>query len=171
MKKLFIIFSLTFVCACQNANAISAIRPYKNQNLSHKAYYYYGLSETKDRQLIKELTGVDPTRTEWCAAFVNMVLLENGYPTSASVSGFPLMARSFLEYGEKTTKPVQGDIVIFERGNSGWKGHVGFFISAKDINGVQMISVLGGNQDDAVNIKYYPASKVLGFRKVPKPES
>jgi uncharacterized protein (TIGR02594 family) len=81
------------------------------------------------------------------------------------------MARSFLDYGEKTTEPVQGDIVIFERGNSGWQGHVGFFISVKDINGVQMISVLGGNQDDAVNVKYYPASKVLGFRKVPKPES
>ena len=169
MKKLFIIFSLTFVCACQNA--ISATRPYTNQSLAHKAYSYYGLSETKDRQLIKELTGVDPARTEWCAAFVNMVLLENDYPTSASVSVFPLMARSFLDYGEKTTEPVQGDIVIFERGNSGWQGHVGFFISVKDINGVQMISVLGGNQDDAVNIKYYPASKVLGFRKAPKPES
>ena len=54
MKKLFIIFSLTFVCACQNA--ISATRPYTNQSLAHKAYSYYGLSETKDRQLIKELT-------------------------------------------------------------------------------------------------------------------
>ena len=167
MKKLFIILSLTFMCACQNAIAISG----PNKNLAHKAYYYYGLSETKDRKLIKELTGVDPVSTEWCAAFVNMVLLENDYATSASVSSFPLMARSFLEYGEPTNMPVQGDIVIFERGNNGWQGHVAFFLNVKDINGVQMISVLGGNQDDMVTISYYPANKVLGFRTASKLES
>lgn len=79
------------------------------------------------------------------------------------------MARSFLDYGEKTTTPVQGDIVIFRRGNNGWQGHVGFFVSVKEVNGIQMISVLGGNQDDMVTISNYPSSRVLGFRKVPQP--
>ena len=165
MKNVFIISCLTLLCACQNA--ISATS--KNLDLAQSAYHYYGLSESKDRKLIKELTGVDPVMTEWCAAFVNMILLQNGYPTSASVSEFPLMARSFLDYGEKTTTPVQGDIVVFRRGNNGWQGHVGFFVSVKEVNGVQMISVLGGNQDDKVNVSNYPSSRVLDFRKVPQP--
>lgn len=167
MKNIFIISCLTLVCACQNAIAIPASN--RNPDLAQKAYHYYGLSESKNRKLIKELTGVDPVMTEWCAAFVNMILLQNGYPTSASVNEFPLMARSFLDYGEKTTTPVQGDIVIFRRGNNGWQGHVGFFVSVKEVNGVQMISVLGGNQDDMVTISNYPSSRVLGFRKVPQP--
>lgn len=56
MKNIFIISCLTLVCACQNA--ISATN--RNPDLAQKAYHYYGLSESKDRKLIKELTGVDP---------------------------------------------------------------------------------------------------------------
>ena len=39
---------------------------------------YIGLQERENRKEIKALTGVDPVRTEWCAAFVNAVLELDG---------------------------------------------------------------------------------------------
>lgn len=135
--------------------------------LTHKAYYYYGLDENKDRQLIKEIAGVDPVTTEWCAAFVNMILLEQGLPTSASVSDYPLMARSFLFWGDRVTgEPQQGDIVVFERGNRGWQGHVAFYVSKTVSDGKVYYNVLGGNQNDKVSIDVYPATKVLDIRRL-----
>ena len=116
MKKLAIFF-MPILAACGSDQAFS-LNPNK-LSLTHKAYHYYGLEENKDRTLIKEIMGVDPVNTEWCAAFVNMVLLEQGLPTSASVSDYPLMARSFLFWGDKVEgEPEQGDVVIFERGDS-----------------------------------------------------
>lgn len=163
MKKLLIPIIL-FMSACSGDPSIAFKRD--PSTLTHKAYYYYGLSETKDRKLIKEITGVDPVQTEWCAAFVNMVLLEQGLPTSASVSDYPLTARSFLFWGDKVKEPKQGDIVVFKRGNSGWQGHVAFYVSSIQIDGKDYYYVLGGNQSDSVSIEPYPVNKVLGIRRL-----
>ena len=162
MKHLLLLLPL--LAACSPDPSLSLKRD--TNTLTHKAYHYYGLSETKDRQLIKEITGVDPVRTEWCAAFVNMVLLEQGYPQSSTVSAYPLMARSFLQWGNKVTKPEQGDVMIFERGNQGWQGHVAFYVSEKTLNGKLYYAVLGGNQNDKVSIDLYPADKLLGIRRL-----
>ena len=106
MKKA--LFLVPFLAACGGDPSFSLKRD--TTTLTHKAYHYYGLDEVKDRVLIKEITGVDPVRTEWCAAFVNMVLLEQGLPTSATVSDYPLMARSFLFWGDRVKgEPEQGD--------------------------------------------------------------
>ena len=59
------------------------------------------------------------------------------------------------------TKP--GDVVVFKRGNSSWQGHVAFFVKDKGA----LIEVLGGNQSNAVNVKGYQASKLLGIRRAP----
>ena len=139
----------------------------KKDTLTHKAYYYHGLSEIKDRELIEEITGVDPVTTEWCAAFVNMILLEQDLPTSAAFSDYPLMARSFLVWGDSVTdEPKQGDIMIFERGSQGWQGHVAFYVSKTTIQGKEYYNVLGGNQNDKVSIDTYPASKLLDIRRL-----
>jgi hypothetical protein len=55
----------------------------------------------------------------------------------------------------------QGDIGVIPRGASGWQGHV-FFIDR--VEG-QWVWGLGGNQDDAVTVKRYPVSKLLGVRR------
>jgi hypothetical protein len=50
---------------------------------------------------------------------------------------------------------------IFIRGNSNWKGHVGFYVGET----AKSIKTLGGNQSNAVNIRHYSKSRVLGFRR------
>ena len=106
-------------------------------------------------------------RTEWCAAFVNSVLNESEIPGSESVSDVPLMARSFLTWGDKILKEDirPGDIVVFPRGNIGWQGHVGFYLKTQVINGRDFYLILGGNQNNKVSIVAYPASKALGIRR------
>jgi len=103
-------------------------------------------------------TDVDPMRIAWCAAFVNAVLHKSGYDTTDS-----LMARSFLNYGKKARKPEEGDIVVLTRGRSSATGHVGFFLGYDETG--QYVKVLGGNQGKMVTVAYYPASRVLGYRK------
>lgn len=130
------------------------------------AYSYYGYTENDNRAQLKELTGVDPVQTEWCAAFVNAVLHKEGKEGSESVSKYPLTARSFLKWGEEVKEPKTGDIVVFPRGDS-WQGHVGFYVRTVILSGVETYVILGGNQDNSVSLEYYPASKALSIRRVP----
>jgi uncharacterized protein (TIGR02594 family) len=87
----------------------------------------------------------------WCAAFVGAMLKRAGVKPSGS-----LLARSYLTWGRKITKPVQGCIVVFQRGNSTWLGHVAFYVRP----GYR----LGGNQSDMVSIQSYNPNTVLGYR-------
>jgi len=91
--------------------------------------------------------------TPWCAGFVDAMLKHSGYKFIGTA-----WARAFLKYGVKLDAPALGCIVIFERGSG---GHVGFVVG-KDSAGNLM--VLGGNQANAVNIKPFSTSRVLGYR-------
>ena len=93
-------------------------------------------------------------RVSWCAAFVGAILHRAGLKPSGS-----LMARSYLNWGTSTKKPVRGSIVVFSRGPV--LGHVAFF--DRD-NGDGTIRVLGGNQSNAVSLASFPKSRVLGYR-------
>ena len=126
---------------------------------------YIGLQERQNRAEIKELVGVDPVRTEWCAAFVNAVLELDGIPSLNNQDRYPpLMARSFLYWGERVAREdiTRGDIVIFPRGNQGWQGHVGFYVET-DADGRWII--LGGNQDNTVSYGVYSPAHALGIRR------
>jgi uncharacterized protein (TIGR02594 family) len=103
---------------------------------------------------------VDPVRIPWCAGFVNAILARSGYETTGS-----LMARSFLQYGVVTKNPEIGDIVVTKRGNNQMAGHVGFFEGYEWYEGVKYIKVYGGNTDKSVQVGYFPAHQVLGYRK------
>ena len=124
---------------------------------------FIGLQERQDRREIKELVGVDPVRTEWCAAFVNAILEIDGIPGSESVSDNPLMARSFLSWGEAVDPADirKGDVVVFPRGTQGWQGHVGFFVQEQDGRWV----ILGGNQQNEVRYDLYNPERALGIRR------
>ena len=136
-------------------------------NSTATAQEYIGLHEWRNRNQIKDLTGVDPVRTEWCAAFVNAVLELDNIPGSESVSDVPLMARSFLKWGE-AVEPAdiqRGDIVIFPRGNTGWQGHVGFYVTTQMHNGKEYWIILGGNQNNEVRYDFYSPNRALGIRR------
>ena len=62
------------------------------------------------------------------------------------------------------------DVVILKRGKAKQPGpdvieapgHVGLFAGREG----NSVLVLGGNQSDAVNVKRFPASRVLGIRRL-----
>lgn len=101
---------------------------------------------------------VEHDSVAWCAAFVGHCLERAGLRSTRQ-----LTARSYLEWGVpvESADAQPGDIGVIPRGSSGWQGHV-FFIDR--IEG-PWVWGLGGNQSDAVTVKRYPVSKLLGVRR------
>jgi uncharacterized protein (TIGR02594 family) len=151
------------------AAAISGCNAVSTNDSVITAQPYVGLKERQNRSELKELTGVDPVRTEWCAAFVNSVLEIDNIPGSASVSDNPLMARSFLDWGERVERVniQRGDVVVFPRGNQGWQGHVGFYVETRLVDNTEYWVILGGNQNNEVRYDYYKPNKAIGIRRYP----
>ena len=138
-------------------------------NPADSAKPYIGLDEKKDRVELQQLLGVDPVKTEWCAAFVNAILSINETPNLYDLNhAYPLTARAFLDWGTPiyATDIRYGDLVIFPRGNQGWQGHVGFYVGRYPPTGEWII--LGGNQDNTVSYALYKSSKALGIRRWPE---
>jgi uncharacterized protein (TIGR02594 family) len=133
-------------------------------NPAIRAFKYIDYTERTHRAELRELTGIDPVRTEWCAAFINAVLEESDI-VSNNDHKYPLTARAFLQWGVEVSEPEPGDVVVFPRGNSSWQGHVGFYLKTLEINGVEYYMILGGNQSNKVSIVPYRASKALGIRR------
>ncbi len=94
--------------------------------------------------------------TSWCSAFVNWCKAQVGIPGTNSAA-----ARSWQHWGRELTEPVPGCIVVLWPGNpNSWQGHVGFFVSQDD----RYVTLLGGNQGDAVTISRYARNRVLAYR-------
>lgn len=104
----------------------------------------------------------------WCSAFVNYVTWLLDVPRSKSLS-----ARSWLKVGTPVAleDAVPGfDVVILKRGGGNQpgpevldaQGHVGFFAGREPGS----VRILGGNQGDAVSEEAFPASRVLGVRRL-----
>ena len=129
-----------------------------------KATEYIGTAEVSGKKhnpkivelwsLAKVPNKVTDDETPWCAAFVSAMLEISGF-----VSAQTGWARAYLDWGKSIAIPVRGCIVVFSRGKN--MGHVGFVVG-RDKNGNLM--VLGGNQGDAVNIKPFAVSRVIGYR-------
>ena len=102
---------------------------------------------------------VEHDSVAWCAAFVGHCLERAGIRSTRK-----LTARSYLNFGVPVdlADAQEGDIVVFRRGNSSWQGHVAFFIA----DAGSRVSVLGGNQSNAVNIAKYSKDAILGVRRV-----
>lgn len=103
-------------------------------------------------QVIKR-GGIKSDSVPWCAAFVGFCLENVGIKSSRFES-----AKSYLTWGVPIEKPIPGCIVIFGRDGG---GHVGFVVGRDHLGN---LGVLGGNQSDAVNIRTFPADRVLGYR-------
>jgi uncharacterized protein (TIGR02594 family) len=108
----------------------------------------------------------------WCSGFTNYVAWLLRLPRSKS-----LAARSWLGVGhvvdlhDPLHPPKVGfDVVILQRGDGPQPdatvmdapGHVGFF-SAIDATHV---TILGGNQGNAVSLARFPVARILGMRRL-----
>lgn len=132
---------------------------------------YYGEKEVKGKEDNPEIIAMFDAlgyngaalkdETSWCAAFVNFTLMQTGYRGTGKLN-----ARSFLDLPGEIPVPQMGDIVVFWREDpNSWKGHVGYVIRIRR----GWVYVLGGNQNNEVNIMAYPESRVIGYRR-PKME-
>lgn len=94
----------------------------------------------------------------WCAAWLGAKLAEIGVLPSGS-----LLARSYTHWGEEVqwSQARRGDIVVLERGEP-WQGHVGVWDSAT----TDHVTLISGNQADAVTVKAYPRSRVITIRRI-----
>lgn len=120
-----------------------------------------GLHERYHRRDLQAMIGVDPSRTAWCAAYVDYVL-DVVFDLEGTDS---LLAKSYLNWGISVREPDLWDVVVFERNGPGWEGHVGFYMGETVIDGRTYYWILGGNQNDAVTVELYPRSEVLGIRR------
>ncbi len=106
----------------------------------------------------------------WCSAFVNYLAWLLGLPRSRSLS-----ARSWLKVGLPVPLrgALLGDVVVLSRGSGpqpgpdvlAAPGHVGIFAGYED-ESREELSIVGGNQSNAVTLQTFPMSRVLGIRRL-----
>ena len=114
-------------------------------------------------------------QTAWCSAAVNAACFVAGYETTNS-----LRARSWLRIGTPVAQvkdAEEGDIVILGRGRKPYPGpnvvaapgHVGFLANKPHLptprSRPTSVSILGGNQGDAVSIKTFHVERIVGIRR------
>ena len=100
--------------------------------------------------------------TAWCSAYWNWVIKKCDLTGTGKLN-----ARSWLEAGEKVDigNAVVGDtVVLWRTAPHSWKGHVGGYINHDN----KFIYMIGGNQNNEVNISSYPISRVLEIRRISK---
>lgn len=101
-------------------------------------------------------SGVKDDETAWCAAFVGACLRKNSLKASGS-----LAARSYEGWGLRLGSPVYGCVAVKKRtGGASWQGHVGFVVAAN----ATTVWLLGGNQNNAVNVTAYARRDFTAFR-------
>lgn len=160
-----------------------------NDKLIELALSQYGITEWAGDEHNPEVlkyfdeTGnawVDDDETAWCSAYVNWVAKMAGYEWTSKLN-----ARSWLDIGDTIRYNMRGlevteqdydefykdielgDIVIFWRiKEDSPYGHVGFYIADDE----HYYYVLGGNQNNKVQISKYPKSRLLGIRRLRKQE-
>lgn len=109
----------------------------------------------------------DDSLISWCSIILMYALSKEGY----DIKNATVAARSWLKVGKEIKTPeARNAIVVFWRDRiSSWKGHVGIYMGKSSKPGY--IKVLGGNQNDKVNVAEYPISRVLGYRELTRLET
>lgn len=107
-------------------------------------------------------TWVTDDETAWCSTFINYCALVTGRERTGKLN-----ARSWLEVGAAVDldSARKGDVVILWRGSkSSWKGHVAFLDHYNKSRG--LLYLLGGNQNNEVNVTAYSTDRLLGIRRL-----
>lgn len=98
---------------------------------------------------------IEKDETPWCAAFIGAMLERAKIKSTKS-----LMARSYLNWGQKLREEKLGAVAILKRGNNEIFGHVGFLISASEDH----IQLLSGNQSNKVSIATFNKDQLIDLR-------
>lgn len=86
-------------------------------------------------------------KNAWCGSFAAWVMKENGYePVSKA-----FRAKEWKSFGKKVSDPVYGALGIKSRKGG---GHVSFVMGRNKLG--TKLFMLGGNQDDKVQVSAYP---------------
>lgn len=115
-----------------------------------------------NQRIVEYFTATTYPATEdevpWCSAFANWVLFKAGIAGTKSAA-----ALSFLDWGVlvKLKDVKYGDVAVFDRG--GGRGHVGFVIGFDE---AKQVGILGGNQNDEVNVAWFDPKDIKQFRRV-----
>ncbi len=91
----------------------------------------------------------------WCGSFLAFVITKAGLTPPK----YPARALSWLKFGVSSYIPVYGSIAVKKRRGG---GHATLVVGRS--KGGKYLYCLGGNQNDAVNIKKYPTSVFFDFR-------
>ena len=117
-----------------------------------------------------------PDKTPWCSAYMQHPFWELRLPRSKSAR-----ARSWIRVGSpvRLDQAQQGDVVVLNRAGGPADpdiieapGHVGCFSGTETRSGTLYVSLLGGNQGDAVSIQSFRVqapdgtSNILAVRRV-----
>ena len=112
---------------------------------------------------------VEKDANAWCAAFAGHVLSNLGVAAPQGEGGFnALRAAQYKNLGKEVSREdaQSGDLVIIRNRTTG-RHHVGFFVNSSD----QGVAILGGNQNDQVNVTRYPNNRDYSFRRIDGMES
>lgn len=104
---------------------------------------------------------IDPSKTSWCAAFINACERAVGYPGTGKLN-----AQSFNTYGKEVNQDdaQEGDIVVFHfASDEDWQGHVTYFVEWDD--DTNTVKCLGGNQDNQVKYSNYSQDAIRHIRR------
>jgi uncharacterized protein (TIGR02594 family) len=94
--------------------------------------------------------------TPWCSAFANWCMEQAGFRGTGKAN-----ARSWATWGTNLLSPSYGCIAVLWRESlNSAKGNVGFYAGKQG----HSIWLLGGNQNNAVSLKDYPAHRLLRWR-------
>ncbi len=95
-----------------------------------------------------------PKSSAWCGSFAAWVAIKHGFTPPKNA----YRALEWLNFGQRLDKPAYGALAIKTRDGG---GHVAFLVGqSKDGS---KYHALGGNQDNAVNVKEYSAKVWTGF--------
>ena len=101
----------------------------------------------------------------WCAAFVGHVLTNLGFDVPGGSKYNALRAAKYAKLGKGVAldEAKAGDLVIIQNPRTNGY-HVGFFVDSTSDG----IAILGGNQNDEVNITRYPSGRLIknGIRRI-----
>lgn len=96
--------------------------------------------------------------TPWCGLTVGIAAKRAGLPYKPK--GNPLFARNWASWGVPQRVAMLGDVLTFPRGSG---GHNGIYVGEDR----DFYHILGGNQNDQVNIKRRAKSPILAIRRSP----
>lgn len=90
----------------------------------------------------------------WCGLFMAVIAKRSTWEVPKN----PLWARNWLNFGKPVPVPMLGDVLVFPRGSG---GHVALYVGED----ADEYFILGGNQNNEVNISRKPKTPFLGARR------